>query len=90
MIVERCFLPLFYLLLSICSFTKGAFHLSELTCLEELVLLGVNGNQKTSSRVCTCGNCALRHADKGKQTWGCPYILMSSVFGSCCGAVKPM
>lgn len=70
--------------------TRGAYHLSELTGLEELVLIGVNGNRKTSSRVYARGNCAMRHADKGKQTWRCRYILMSSVLGSCCGALKPM
>ena len=53
--------------------------MSELTGLEELVLIGVNGNRKTSSRVYARGNCAMRHADIGKQTWRCRYILMSSV-----------
>ena len=71
------------------SKSKSAFHLLELAGLEELVLTSVNGKQKTSSRVYARGNCALRHAHKGKQTWRCR-IIMCSVFGSCCGALKPM
>lgn len=68
---------------------ESALHLLELAGLEELVLTSVNGKQKTSSRVYARGNCALRHAHKGKQTWRCR-IIMCSVFGSCCGALKPM
>ena len=49
--------------------SQSAFHLLELAGLEELVLTGVNGKQKTSSRVYAHGNCALRHAHKGKQTF---------------------
>ena len=68
---------------------ESAFHLLDLAGLEELVLTSVTGKQKTSSRVYARGNCALRHAHKGKQTWRCR-IIMCSVFGSCCGALKPM
>ena len=68
---------------------ESALHLLELAGLEELVLTSVNGKQKTSSRVYARGNCALRHAHKGKQTRRCR-IIMCSVFGSCCGALKPM
>ena len=60
--------------------TKGAYNLSELTGLEELVLIGVNGNRKTSSRVYARGNCAMRHADIGKQTWRCRYIFKCPQF----------